>query len=167
MHRMDEKMNNRTKLLLSLILPLGIGATASFFTTPEIPGWYSTLQKPAWTPPNWLFAPVWTGLYFLMGIAFYQVWKAETPKRTKQSALFLYALQLLFNFFWSFLFFNQHQIGWAFAEIVALWFLIGLTLFFFMKIDRIAGILLAPYLVWVSFAAALNHAIWKLNLPKL
>ena len=148
--------------LLSLIIPLAVGGVSGFFTVSAIPGWYQTIQKPTWNPPNWVFGPVWTTLYVLMGIAMYLVWsRPRTPER--QRALYLNALQLGFNFFWSLIFFNLHAIGGALIEIGVLWALIVATMFAYDKVYKPAAWLLLPYIVWVTFATILNFTIWRLN----
>lgn len=156
-------MNNTIKLIIAIAIPLVIGLSGGAFTAAEIPGWYAKLQKPSWQPPSWLFGPVWTTLYILMGIALYLVWKSDAVQSARQTALILFAIQLTLNFFWSIIFFNQHQIGWAMAEILVLWIFILLTIFSFGKISQTAAWLLVPYISWVSFAAILNYTIWKLN----
>ena len=156
-------MNNAIKLILSIAIPLAVGFTSSFFTITGVGSWYQTIQLPSWNPPDWIFGPVWTTLYMMMGIAFYLIWKANTTRNQKNYAILMFVLQLIFNFFWSFIFFNQHEPGWAFTEIVALWILILVTIFTFAKINNIAAWLLVPYISWVSFAAILNYTIWKLN----
>lgn len=156
-------MNNTAKLIIAILLPLLVGATSGFFTTTGVGSWYQTIQKPSWNPPNWIFGPVWTTLYILMGIALFLVWKADTNPGTKRIAIVLFALQLVFNFFWSFIFFNQHAIGWALVEIIGMWLLILATIFAFAGISKTAAWLLVPYISWVSFAALLNYTIWKIN----
>jgi len=156
-------MNNTVKLIISILIPVAVGAISGFFTTAEIPGWYQTINKPTWNPPSWIFGPVWTTLYLLMGIALYLVWKSEAVQSVKKMAIILFAVQLLLNFFWSFIFFNQHQIGLALAEIITMWFFILLTIFAFAPINKLAAWLLVPYISWVSFATILNYTIWKLN----
>jgi translocator protein len=157
-------MNNILKIIIAIAIPLIAGGISGFFTTSEISGWYQTITKPSWNPPNWLFGPVWTMLYILMGIALYLVWKNETAEASiKRTAIILFAIQLLLNFFWSLIFFKQHQIGWAFIEIIAMWFFILLTIFAFAKVNTAAAWLLVPYICWVSFASILNYTIWKLN----
>jgi benzodiazapine receptor len=150
------------KLILALVLTLGVGAVAGYITMSEVTSWYPTIQKPSWTPPNWLFAPVWTVLYVLMAIAFWMVWKKPVTER-RNAAVFIYLLQLTFNFLWSIIFFWLHQLGWASVEIVMLWILIVATFFTFRKISRTASWLLLPYLAWVSFATALTISIWRMN----
>ena len=150
------------KLLASLIIPLAVGGISGFFTVEAIPGWYRTIQKPEWNPPNWVFGPVWTTLYILMGIAMYAVWmRPRTEER--QKALYLNAAQLIFNFFWSLIFFNLHAIGWALVEIVLLWLLIVWTMFAYDRVSKLSAWLLLPYIIWVTFATILNAAIWQLN----
>ncbi len=147
---------------LSLLIPLAVGGISGFFTVSAIPGWYQTIQKPTWNPPNWVFGPVWTTLYVLMGIAMYLVWTRPcTPER--QGALYLNAIQLVLNFFWSLIFFNLHAIGTALIEIGVLWVLIVWTMFAYDKVYKPAAWLLLPYIVWVTFATILNFTIWRLN----
>lgn len=156
-------MKNGIKLVISLLLPLAVGGVAGLFTQPEIATWYETIQKPAWQPPNWLFGPVWTVLYVMMGTALYLVWKMDAPSPQKRTAVTLWAVQLGLNFFWSFIFFKHHQIGLALVDIVALWIGILLTILVFARIKRTAAWLLVPYIGWVSFAGILNVAIYRLN----
>jgi translocator protein len=151
------------KLIISILIPLLVGSTAGFFTSSGVNGWYAAANKPWFNPPNWLFAPVWTTLYIMMGIALFLVWKTNADKTVKQTALILFAVQLTLNFFWSFIFFKTQQLGWAFAEIIAMWVMILLTIFWFGKISSSAAWLLVPYISWVSFASVLNYALWKLN----
>ncbi len=140
-----------------------MGGVAGFFTSSGVEGWYALANKPWFNPPNWIFAPVWTTLYILMGIALYLVWKSDAARSVKQTAVILFAVQLTLNFFWSLIFFKLQQPGWALAEIIAMWVMILLTIFAFGKISSTAAWLLVPYICWVSFASVLNYAIWKLN----
>ncbi len=151
------------KLIISIAIPLMVGAFAGFFTSSGVNGWYLIANKPSFNPPNWLFAPVWTALYLMMGIAFYLVWTKEADKAVKKMAIILFSVQLLLNFAWSFIFFYAHQPGWAFVEIIAMWVMILLTTIWFGKISPLAAWLLVPYISWVSFASLLNFYIWKLN----
>jgi benzodiazapine receptor len=146
-------------LLVFVLLALLVGGSASLFTAPAIPTWYAGLNKPDFTPPDWLFAPVWTALYVLMGVAASRVWK-QTGFGIE---IGFWAGQLALNFLWSAIFFWQHQIGAALIELGALWLALLATVILFWRKDRVAGLLLAPYLAWVSFAFALNLAIWQLN----
>lgn len=145
-----------------LTVCLGVGGLGAVFTTPEISGWYRSLSKPAWNPPDSIFGPVWTTLYVLMAIAAWIVWKPAGFRATIWP-LTLFALQLTLNLAWSWIFFNQHQIGWAVVDLVALWLAIVVTLLLFFQRSRLAGGLLAPYLAWVSFAGILNFTIWRMN----
>jgi translocator protein len=156
-------MTKTFKLIISIAVPLMVGAVAGLFTSSGVDGWYANANKPSFNPPNWIFAPVWTTLYILMGIAMYIVWKWEGDKQVKRTALFLYVVQLTLNFAWSFIFFKLQQPGWAFAEIIAMWVMILLTIIWFSKISKTAAWLLVPYIGWVSFASVLNYHIWQLN----
>jgi len=149
------------KLLVSIAVCLLAGLLGSIFTTPAISGWYTTLNKPSFNPPNWLFAPVWTTLFILMGIALFLVWRQGV--KVSGVALIFFAVQLIFNILWSFLFFKLQSPHYALLEIIALWLLIAITLLKFLKISNAAGLLLLPYLLWVSFAAFLNFSIYQLN----
>ena len=125
-----------------------------------MPGaWYASLNKPAWNPPAWVFGPAWTLLYTLMAVAAWLVWKQDGWRRP----LLLYFIQLVLNAAWTPIFFGAHQLGWAMIEMLALWTSILLTMLTFRRISRPAGWLFAPYLTWVTFAAALNFALWHLN----
>lgn len=132
-----------------------LGAVA----TRQAPEFYAQLARPDWAPPGWLFGPVWTVLYAMMGIAAWRVWR----KAGFGSALYLFLAQLALNALWSWLFFAWRLGAAAFAEVVVLWALIAATLAAFLRIDRLAGALLVPYLAWVSFAAALTYAVWRAN----
>lgn len=149
-------------LIAWIMLCLAVGGLGAFATTPEIGGWYQTIRKPSWNPPNWIFGPVWTTLYIMMAVAAWLVWrKAGFRHASKPLGLFL--LQLILNFAWSFIFFRYHQPGWAFVEIVALWLAITATIVAFLRVSTPAALMLLPYLGWVSFASILNFTIWQLN----
>ncbi|MEO5593109.1 MAG: TspO/MBR family protein [Chitinophagaceae bacterium] len=156
-------MSNTAKLIISIVLTTGIGLLGGIFTAPEIQTWFLHLNKPLWNPPNWLFAPVWTSLYLLMGIAFYLIWKAKAGIDTKRWAIIIFIAQFALNFMWSYIFFKEHQMGWAFVEIVVLWIAIFCTIIAFSRINTTAAWLLVPYISWVSFAAILNYTIWQMN----
>lgn len=156
-------MKNWMKLIISLAIPQIVAAVGAYFTITETGTWYQTIAKPSWQPPSWLFAPVWTTLYIMMGIAFYLVWKSNQPIEKKRPAMILWIFQLVFNLAWTIIFFNQHQIGLATIEIICLWLLILATIFAFARINKWAAILLVPYISWVSFATLLTYAIWQLN----
>lgn len=150
------------KLVLSLLITLAIGAIAGIATSRNVLTWYPELNKPAFNPPNAVFAPVWTVLYILMGISLYLIWRLPSSD-TRNNALRLFFVQLALNFIWSFLFFEWHLIGWALADIVLLLCLIITCIAGFSRISKTAAWLFVPYLAWVSFATALNIAIYRLN----
>lgn len=156
-------MNNAIKLIIAVAIPLIVGGLSGFFTVTGVESWFQTINKPTWNPPNWIFGPVWTTLYIMMGVALFLVWKAERSDILKKTAIILFSTQLVLNFFWSFIFFNQHQMGWALVEIIALWIFILLTIFAFANVSKLAAWLLVPYISWVSFAAILNYTLWKMN----
>lgn len=156
-------MRKPLKLVISVLLPLLVGGIAGFFTASSVKTWFTTLNKPSFNPPSYVFAPVWTTLYIMMGIAFYLVWIKASDTTRKRKAMTVYFIQLLLNFCWSFLFFYSERPDLAFIDIVLLWISIVATLVLFYRISRPAGWLLIPYLLWVSFASALNFAIWQLN----
>ena len=157
-------MNNKIKLTISLIAPQAAGLIGSIFTASSVTGWYSTVTRPELAPPNWIFGPVWTTLFVLMGIALFLVWKKEDSQKKKvKLALRLFVAQLVLNTLWSVIFFGLQSPGWAFVEIIFLWISITLTITVFTPISRLAAWLLVPYLAWVSFAAYLNYSIWLLN----
>lgn len=148
------------KLVVSLALPQLAGLIGAIFTGSNVSAWYTTIEKPAFTPPGWVFGPAWTLLYLLMGISLYLVWsRAETHKR----ALSVFTVQLVLNTLWSIIFFGLQAPLWAFVEIMILWAAILLTVVSFYKINKTAAYLLLPYIAWVSFAAVLNLAIVILN----
>ena len=150
------------KLVVSLILPLGIGAIAGIFTAKAVPEWYASLNKPSFSPPNWVFGPVWTALYILLGISLFLIWKLDSGKE-RNLAIFVFLLQLLLNFGWSFIFFYFKMIGFALFEIILLWMSIVIMLFLFYKIKPMATYINIPYFLWVTFATILNSAYYFLN----
>lgn len=156
-------MPSYIKLLISIAIPLVVGVISGYFTVTGVESWYQTIQKPSWNPPNWVFGPVWTTLYAMMGIALWLVWKEDTSRELKLIAGILFAAQLTLNFFWSFIFFKLEQPGFAFLEILFMWAAILATIFAFAQVNKTAAWLLAPYISWVSFAAILNFTIWRMN----
>jgi benzodiazapine receptor len=143
-----------------LVFTLAIGFVAGQVTAPNIPTWYADLAKPSFNPPNWVFAPVWTTLYVFIAVAAWRIW-LKAGWRARGLALWL--IQLALNFAWSFLFFGAHAPGAALADLVVLWLAIISTIAVFWRTDRAAGLLLMPYLLWVSFAGVLNYWVWQLN----
>jgi translocator protein len=154
---------NYKRLAISLILPQLAGFIGSFFTVSAIPNWYATLQKPSFSPPNWLFGPTWILLYCLMGVSVYLVWqKIEEDKKAKK-AVWLFWIHLVFNAIWSIVFFGLQNPSLAFANLFIIWILIIALMIIFWKINKNSTYLLIPYLLWVSFAGILNFFIWRLN----
>lgn len=152
-----------TRIIVSIIICQLAGVVGSVFTITAIPGWYAALIKPPFSPPNWLFGPVWLTLYTLMGLALALVWaKGIGDKKVKQ-AVILFAVQLFLNLLWSILFFGLHLTFLAFLEILLMLGFIVLTTLSFYRIERRAAYLMLPYLAWVSFASVLNFSIWFLN----
>lgn len=156
------KGKNILTLLICLTIPLVIGSISGILTADNITTWYVTLNKPSFNPPNYLFGPVWTLLYLLMGVSLYFVWQAPASV-DKRNALVIFAIQLALNFVWSFLFFEFKQLGVALVEILLLWACILATILLFSRINKTAAYLQIPYLLWVSFATLLNFSIWQLN----
>lgn len=156
-------MKHFIKLIISIAIPLTVGAISGMLTSNAVKGWFITINKPSFNPPNWVFAPVWTLLYILMGIAFFIIWKSAVNADVKRTAIIFYSIQLVLNFLWSLFFFGLHQPGWALADIILLWIMILFTIFSFGKISNISAWLLVPYICWVSFATLLNYSFWKLN----
>ncbi len=159
-------MKKIIKLIFSVAVCFLASGVGAIFTSSSIDSWYSRINKPSFNPPNWVFAPVWTILFALMGIALFLVWSA-TPEQNKisvrKNALFIFFIQLILNVFWSVVFFGLRSPFLALGIILILWILILFTITSFLKINKIAAILLIPYLLWVGFAAILNFLIWKIN----
>jgi tryptophan-rich sensory protein len=150
------------KLATSVILCQLAGFLGSLFTTPAIPTWYATLSKPFFTPPNWIFSPVWISLFVLMGISLFFVWRKRDHPPVKTALIFFF-IQLILNIFWSAAFFGLRSPLLGLIDIILLWIAILFTIKNFLKVSKFAGALLIPYLLWVSFAALLNFALWILN----
>ena len=149
-------------LVVFVLLCFAAAGIGNLFTAPQIPGWYAKLAKPDWTPPSWLFGPVWSLLYLMMAVAAWLVWRRGELSRNKLP-LIVFFIQLALNTLWSVLFFGLQQPGYAAIEIVALLLAIGATAILFARRSPLAAALLVPYLLWVSFATALNIAIWSMN----
>ena len=143
--------------------PLIVGGLSGLATMDGLQVWYRTLRKPEWNPPDWVFGPVWTTLYVMMGIALVQVVRADREPATRRVAIGLFALQLVLDFGWSWIFFANHDPGGALVEVLALWLAIVATIAAFATIRRSAAALLVPYLAWTTFATILTAAIWRLN----
>lgn len=143
------------------MLPLIVGGLSGYFTASNIATWYVTLNKPFFNPPNYLFGPVWTVLYLMMGISLGMIINAKHSNKNK--SLIIFSIQLVLNFFWSVIFFSLQSPGWAAIEIITLWLSIIYMLLNFYKINKWAGLLQIPYLLWVTFASVLNISIYVLN----
>jgi tryptophan-rich sensory protein len=154
---------NFLKPIISIVICEAVGIFGAVFTAPAIPTWYASLKKPSFSPPNWVFGPAWTFLYALMGISAYLIWQEGVEKPAVRNALFIFLLQLILNFFWSFFFFKLQSPTHALIEIFLLWVLILATVISFYQINKAAGLILIPYLLWVSFATLLNFYIVRLN----
>ena len=147
---------------ISFVACFATAAIGSLATSTSVETWYADLHKPSWNPPSWIFAPVWTTLYLMMSIAAWLVWK-NSRLEDSRLALGFFALQLVLNALWSILFFGLHQPGWALVEIILLWGSIVITMVLFCRHSWLSALLLLPYLLWVTFASALNFALWSLN----
>jgi tryptophan-rich sensory protein len=159
-------MSRRTRsipaLVISIVTCLLVGISGSLLTATSVTTWYTQIQKPSWTPPDAVFGPVWTLLYVMMGVSAWLFWR-DSAGDVRRRGLSIFALQLLLNSLWSLLFFGMQSPGWAAIEIVVLWGAIAATIIVFAKVGRAAALLLVPYLLWVSFASALNFSIWNLD----
>jgi tryptophan-rich sensory protein len=152
------------KSLLGLLGWLAVSLSAALIGSRYMPGeWYASLVKPSWNPPNWIFAPVWSVLYVLMGVSAWLVWRRVGFTGAGGAVLGLFLVQLVLNALWSHLFFGQHRPDLAFFEIAVLWVAILAVVVSFWRMDRVAGALMLPYLAWVGFAAVLNFVLWRLN----
>ncbi|UCG10776.1 MAG: tryptophan-rich sensory protein [Dehalococcoidia bacterium] len=159
----SQRAQDIIKLVVSIVACQVAGLIGSVFTTPSIPTWYAALQKPAFTPPNWLFAPAWLTLYLLMAIAAFLIWRKGLAQKEVKTALLIFAIQLILNALWSVAFFGLKSPLAGFIVIALLWVAILFTILRFFRLSAVAGALMLPYILWVSFAAALNIAIWQLN----
>ena len=157
------KLNLVIKFIVCLVLTFSAAFVGSIFTGRAVPNWYADLNKPFFTPPDWLFGPVWTILYLLMAISAFIVWQKGLANPAVRVALILYLIQLILNALWSVIFFGLKLPLAAFIEIILLWSAIGLTILAFVGVSITAALLLVPYILWVSFAAVLNFSIWFLN----
>jgi tryptophan-rich sensory protein len=150
-------------LVASIVISELAGAIGSVFSISAIPNWYAALNKPSFNPPNWLFGPVWTILYFLMGVSAYLIYANGIKKNNARMALYAFSVQLVLNVLWSFAFFGLRSTSLGFAAIILLWISIAVTTVMFYRIRKSAGWLMLPYILWVSFAAVLNYFILILN----
>ena len=160
---MSSRPNDYVLLGASVALTLVAAAVGGIITASPVQTWYQTIQRPPWNPPDWLFGPVWTILYLMMAVALWRVWRLGWGESGVRVAVVLFLIQLILNVLWSFVFFGLRQPGWGFLEIVVLWGFILATLITFYRLERLAGLLLIPYLAWVTFAGILNGVVWRLN----
>jgi tryptophan-rich sensory protein len=151
------------KLIASIIICQSAGVFGSLFTFEAVPGWYITLEKPFFAPPNWIFAPVWIILYFLMGVSLYIVWEDELKSKIKNVFFVLFGIQLILNTLWSFLFFGLKSPLLGLVDILILDVLVVVTIFYAKRVSKFSAILLIPYMVWIIIASVLNYAILVLN----
>ncbi|MBW2980789.1 tryptophan-rich sensory protein [Candidatus Woesearchaeota archaeon] len=152
-------MKKTWKLIISILIPFLASAIGGFFTANSVSTWYVSLNKPSFNPPNWVFGPVWTILYLMMGISLYLVWIKKADKK----AFIAFGVQMFLNALWSVLFFGMQMPFYALIEIVFLWVAILTTIFYFYRINKTSAYLLIPYILWVSFAAVLNFFLHVLN----
>ena len=157
------RLSTVPKFFISIFIPLIIGYIGSIITISEISTWYASLSKPSWAPPNWLFGPIWTTLYVLMGISLFLVWREGFNRRDVRFALLIFGVQLVLNLLWSIVFFSFHSLFGSFILIMILWIAIFANIIAFYVISRPAGLLLVPYIIWVSIASYLNYSIYLLN----
>lgn len=157
------KKGDIVKLIVSILIPLIVGFTSSFATLSSIPGFFDVLNKPAWTPPAWAFGPIWTTLYILMGIALFLVWRKGLERPDVKIAIGVFAIQLVLNFFWTIIFFGFRSLFGGLVEIVFLWIAILVNIILFYRISKTAGLLLVPYIIWVTIASYLNYTVYLLN----
>ena len=158
------KKSEILKLIISLLIPLIAGFIGSVATISSIPTWYTILAKPAWAPPNWLFGPVWTTLFILMGIALFLVWRKGIWRMDVKIAISIFGIQLFLNVLWSVIFFGLQSLTGGLIEIVFLWITILVTIIMFYRISKVAGILLLPYIAWVTIASYLTYTVYLLNI---
>lgn len=158
------ELSNSWKFIIAIFICQAVGIVSGLLTQSETATWFMTLQKPSWNPPAYLFAPVWTVLYLLMGISLAIIWKSNAPETQKLRAELTFALQLFLNFMWSILFFKCHSPLLGLIDIFLMLIVILMTIGRFARISKLAAWLLVPYLAWVCFATALNYKIWMINL---
>ena len=157
------RVRDIVEAVVAVLICQGAGLIGSVATFPSIPTWYATLEKPFFNPPNWLFGPVWIALYTLMGISAFLVWRKGIRDRQVKVALGIFVAQLILNSLWSIVFFGLHSLLGGLIVILPLWVAILLSIVTFYRISKTAGVLLIPYILWVSFATLLNFSLWQLN----
>lgn len=155
--------SNFIGVVIAVLICQASGLVGSMFTIKAIPTWYAALEKPSFNPPNWIFGPVWTTLYTMMGISLFLVWRARSENSESHLSLKIFATQLILNAIWTPVFFGMKQLLVAFVIIALLWVAIIATIISFRKHSQVAAALLVPYLLWVSFATLLNFSLWLMN----
>jgi translocator protein len=151
------------KLIISIVIVFLAGAVGTVYTLKEITTWYVSLAKPSWTPPNWAFGPIWSTLYVLMGISLFLVWREGLDRKDVRIAILVFAVQLVLNVVWSLVFFATHNIFGGLVLVILLWISILVNIIVFYRISKPAGLILIPYLIWVSIASYLNYSVFLLN----
>lgn len=151
------------RLIVSIVIVFLAGTVGTLYTLKEITTWYVTLVKPSWTPPNWAFGPIWTTLYVLIGISLYLVWKQGLDRIEVRIALLVFAVQLILNVVWSLVFFGTHNIFGGLVLVILLWISILANIIVFYRISKPGGLILIPYLIWVTIASYLNYIVFVLN----
>ena len=160
---MDFKISKVLRFIASIIICLLAGIIGSIFTISQVNTWYLTLNKPFFNPPSWVFSPVWTTLFILMGVSLYIVWNEGIERRNIRHALYIFGVQLVLNVSWSAVFFGMENLLGGLIVIILLWITIFITIIRFKEISKAAAYLLIPYIVWVTFAGLLNLVIWMIN----
>ncbi len=151
------------KLIVSIVVVFLAGAVGTVYTLKQITTWYVALTKPGWTPPNWAFGPIWSTLYVLMGISLFLIWRQGLYRKDVQIAILVFAVQLAINVIWSIVFFGTHNIFGGLVLVLILWISIFINIIVFYRISKPAGLILIPYLLWVSIASYLNYSVFLLN----
>jgi tryptophan-rich sensory protein len=159
----DFSVREIPKLIISILVVFVAGSIGTLATISELTTWYTALTKPTWTPPNWTFGPIWSTLYVLMGIALFLVWRQGLERKDVKYAILIFAVQIILNVLWSVVFFGMHSIFGGFILILILWIAIFANIIAFYVISKPAGLLLIPYLIWVSIASYLNYSVYLLN----
>ncbi|MGV8144140.1 MAG: TspO/MBR family protein [Methanothermobacter sp.] len=161
---MNFNLKEVVRLIVSILIVFIAGTIGSTATLPQIPTWYASLAKPSWAPPNWLFGPVWTILYILIGIALFLVWKEGISRKDVKLAISVFVVQLVLNVLWSVIFFGYNSLLGGLVVVIILWIAILANIIFFYRVSKPAGLLLVPYIVWVSIASYLNYSVYLLNI---
>ena len=159
----NSKKDDIIKLVISILIPLIAGFIGSIATFDGITNFFNVLNKPAWTPPSWAFAPIWTTLFILMGIALFLVWRKGFERRDVKIAMAVFGIQIILNILWSVIFFGLRSITGGLIEIIILWVAILVNIIVFYRISKVAGLLLVPYIIWVTIASYLTYTVFLLN----